>query len=180
MIKRVIKLDRFYCINCRRFRRSNWAFKKGVEDSKLWMLGMHTWWTRRSVDITIVGKGRVRAVQFTIWFYSNRIGNFFTINVTFMYVLCSLKNWWIFVYVLLDHTRSLGCFFGMVYTQSSYFVFTIWFWMFTSSKKKNMKHSLQLWQRIRGLIKDHYRVAFCQLLFESSVSQIFYYLKYVV
>lgn len=51
--------------------------------------------------------------------------------------------------------------------------------IFTSSKKKNMKHSLQLWQRIRGLIKDHYRVAFCQLLFESRVSQIFYYLKYV-
>lgn len=56
----------------------------------------------------------------------------------------------------------------------------IWFCIFTSSKKKNMKHSLQLWQRIRGLIKDHYRVAFCQLLFESRVSQIFYYLKYVV
>lgn len=52
--------------------------------------------------------------------------------------------------------------------------------IFTSSKKKNMKHSLQLWQRIRGLIKDHYHVAFCQLLFESSVSEIFYYLKYVV
>lgn len=166
------------------------------------MLGMHTWWTRRSVDITVVRKDRVRAVQFTIWFYSNRIGNFFTINVTFMYVLCSLKNWWIFVYVLLDHTRSLGCFLGTslhtvqllcVHTSKVSELFAeinrilwwlsfygIWFWIFTSSKKKNMKHSLQLWQRIRGLIKDHYRVAFCQLLFESRVSQIFYYLKYVV
>lgn len=56
----------------------------------------------------------------------------------------------------------------------------IWFWIFTSSKKKNMKHSLQLWQRIQGLIKDHYHVAFCQLLFESRELQIFYYLKYVV
>lgn len=36
----------------------------------------------------------------------------------------------------------------------------IWFWIFTSSKKKNMKHSLQLWQRIWGLIKDHYPMPF--------------------
>lgn len=154
------------------------------------MLGMHTWWTRRSVDITIVGKGRVRAVQFTIWFCSYRIGNFctccahwrtdgFCLSVTRPYKIAWMFPWSSLhtVQLLCVHTSKVSELFAEINRILWWLSFYgMWFWIFTSSKKKNMKHSLQLWQRIRGLIKDHYRVAFCQLLFENRVSQIFYYL----